>query len=207
MREQVGLLGGSFNPIHIGHLIVARAVAEKLNLSRVILIPCSRPPHKWAHELTSISHRLEMARLAVADETALEVSDVEARQERLQYPIHAIEALRREMGSQTQLRWIIGSDAVLDLCHWHRLADMMEYCEITIATRAGIAMPDLRCLETALPPEQIAQLANGVVAAPHIEVSATQIRARIRARLSIRYLVPVAVDDYIRDEGLYQPRH
>src|SRR5690606_36782176 len=97
MSERVGLLGGSFNPIHFGHLITARAVAEALDLSRVLLIPCARPPHKWPHELASMAHRLQMALLATADEPRLEVSDVEGRQDRPHYPIHAIEVLREEV--------------------------------------------------------------------------------------------------------------
>ncbi len=206
MSEKVGLLGGSFNPVHIGHLLTARAVAESLGLSRVVLIPCARPPHKWPHELAGMHHRLEMARLAAAGQPWLQVSDVEAREDGLTYPIHAIVGLQAELGGQAKLHWIIGCDAVADLCNWHRLDDMVASCEIVIATRAGFDMPDLTRLQSALSDAQVRRLQRGFIATPQLEISATQIRQRVEQRRSIRYFTPDAVCDYIADHGLYVPR-
>jgi len=206
MEDHVGLFGGSFNPIHIGHMITARAIAESLQLTQICFIPCARPPHKWPHELATMEHRLEMTRLAVAGEEGFLVSDVEAREDRLHYPIHAIESLQREMGASSRLCWIIGCDAVRELWNWHRLGDMLDSCDIVIATRAGVLAPELAGLDRFLTEPQARRLRQGPVATPNIEVSATQIRQRVRERRSIRYLVAESVSDYIDDWGLYQAR-
>lgn len=203
MGQRVALFGGSFNPIHIGHLITARTIAESLGCSRLFFIPCARPPHKWPHELAGTVHRIEMLRRAIVDEPLLAISDVECHDDHLHYPIHAIETFRRELGSQVELAWIIGSDAVPELRQWHRLADMLELCEIVVACRGGYEFPDLSFLEPVLAPAQMNRLRASRVATPHIDISATQIRQRIRERRPIRYWVPESVCDYIEEVGLY----
>ena len=205
MGDKVALYGGSFNPIHIGHLITARAIAEHLNLSRVLFVPSARPPHKWSHELASPEHRLEMVRLAIAGEPGFGVTDVELRQPRLTYPIQSIELFRQELGGSAELYWVVGGDTVRDLPTWYRLRDMLQLCHLVIAARPGFQLPDLSGLLDLLRPEQIEDLRAGVVPTPQIEVSATVIRQRVRERRSIRHLVPDAVCDYIDDYGLYLP--
>lgn len=200
----VALFGGSFNPIHMGHLIAARAVAEHLDISRVILIPAAYPPHKWSHELAGAQHRLAMARLAVAGEPHLEVSDVELRQGGMNYAIRSVEAFRDELGRGVRLHWIIGGDTLLDLRTWHRVREFVDMCRVVTAVRPGFDAPDLSPLLESLSPEQVARVRDGIVPTPRIDISATEIRWRVRERRSIRYLVPEPVREYIEDNGLYR---
>jgi nicotinate-nucleotide adenylyltransferase len=205
MGEKMALYGGSFNPIHIGHLITARAIAEHLGLSRVFFVPSARPPHKWSHELASPAHRLEMVRLAIQGEPGFGVTDVELRQPRLTYPIQSIELFRQELGVSAELHWVVGGDTLRELPSWYRLGDMLELCRLVIAARPGFQLPDMSALSGILREEQIEELRSCVVPSPQIEVSATVIRQRVRERRSIRHFVPDAVCDYIDEQGLYLP--
>lgn len=200
----IALFGGTFNPIHFGHLIAARAIAEHFDLARVILIPAAYPPHKWPHELADARHRLEMCRLAVAGEPRLEVSDIELQQGGMNYSIRSVEEFRRALGPDVRLHWIIGADTLAQLRNWHRVRQMVELCRIITAVRPGFERPDLSGLLETLSPEQVTRIRDGIVPTPHIDISATEIRWRVREGRSIRYLVPESVREYILDHGLYR---
>jgi len=200
----VALFGGSFNPIHFGHLIAARAIAEYLDLERVILIPAAQPPHKWSHQLAQAHHRLEMCRLAVAGEPRLEVSDTEFQQGGMNYSIRSVQEFRRTLAPDIRLYWIIGADTLPMLRHWHRLREMLELCRIITAARPGFEHPDLSGLLETLSPEQVNRIRDGILPTPHIDISATEIRWRVREGKSIRYLVPEPVREYILDHDLYR---
>jgi nicotinate-nucleotide adenylyltransferase len=204
MGGNVALYGGSFNPIHIGHLITARAVAEQFDLRRVLFISAGMPPHRWAHELASAADRHEMVRLAVAGEPCLEASDVELRQEGMTYSMRSVEACRSEFGPNTRLYWIIGADVLPGIGSWHRIGEMMDSCQIVTTVRAGGEIPDLSLVASVLTPTQLERLRAGIVSTPRVDVSATEIRWRIREGRSIRYLVPEPVREFIEQRGLYR---
>jgi nicotinate-nucleotide adenylyltransferase len=206
-HASVALFGGSFNPIHIGHLISARAIAEHMDLARIIIIPAAYPPHKWSHELADARHRLEMARLAVAGESHLEVSDIELLQAGMNYAIRSVEEFRRILGPDVRLHWIIGGDTLLPLRTWHRVREMVDMCRIITAIRPGFDAPDLSPLLEVLTPQQVARIREGIIPTPRIDISATEIRWRVREGRSIRYLVPEPVREYILDHGLYRKPH
>lgn len=199
----VALFGGSFNPIHHGHLIIARSVAEQVGLRRVVIIPAGYPPNKWPMELAPAPHRLQMARLAVAGDPLFEVSDIDLQQGGLNYAVNAVEAYRASAGPDVPLSWLIGADALADLPTWHRVRELADLCRIVTSVRAGYQMPDLSSLERVLAPHQVARVRESIVATPQIEISATQIRRRIAEGRSIRHLVPEPVREYILDERLY----
>jgi len=200
----VALFGGTFNPIHFGHLIAARAIAEHLDLARVIIIPAACPPHKWPHELADARHRLDMARLAVAGEPHLEVSDTELQQGGMNYSIRSVEEFRRIMDHDVRLHWIVGGDTLLHLRNWHRIREMVEMCRIITAVRPGFETPDLSRLLEVLSPEQVARIREDMIPTPRIDISATEIRWRVREGRSIRYLVPEPVREYILVNALYR---
>ncbi|GMV97715.1 MAG: nicotinate (nicotinamide) nucleotide adenylyltransferase [Phycisphaerae bacterium] len=200
----VALFGGSFNPIHFGHLIAARAIAEHLSLARAILLPAAYPPHKWSSELAPAEHRLAMTRLAVEGEPLLEASDVELRQGGINYSIRTVEAFRQELGGDVRLYWIIGGDTLPDLHMWHRIREMVDLCRIVTAVRPGFETPDLAPLLSVLSPQQVARIREGIISTPRVDISSTEIRWRIREGRSIRYLVPESVRAYIADHGLYR---
>ncbi len=204
MTGGVGLFGGSFNPIHVGHLIVARAVAERLGLDRLVLIPSAQPPHKRGDDLADAADRLEMARLAVQGEPGLEVSDVEIRRQGPSYTILTVQSYLDDLGPDAPLCWIIGGDSLPELHTWYRVAELVELCTIVTAARPGYETPDLSPLARVLSDAQIARLRDHVLPTPRIDVAATDIRRRLHAGQSIRYLVPDPVRDYIERNRLYR---
>ncbi len=203
-RGGVLLYGGSFNPIHNGHLIVARAVAEELGVERTILIPSAAPPHKAGSDLASPEHRLAMVHLAIADEPAFEVSDIELRREGPSYTLLTVQAYRQQVGPDVPLYWLIGGDTLPELHSWYHIAELVDLCRIVTAVRPGFETPDFSTLFGCLSLAQIQRLRESILSTPRIDISATQIRARVREGKSIRYLVPESVADYIAQEQLYR---
>jgi nicotinate-nucleotide adenylyltransferase len=193
--------GGSFNPIHYGHLRCAQAVAEKAGYDRVVLIPSGRPPHKRdvgpiLRDLAAAPDRLAMAHLAVSGSPLFEVSDIETRSSGPSYTIDTAQMLR-DRGWE-RVNWLIGADMLLSLPNWHRPLDLVRQVHFVVMARPGWPID-----WSALPPE-FRHLRKRVVEAPMIDISATDIRRRVRAGEPIADLVPPAVEQYIRDHGLYR---
>lgn len=189
--------GGSFNPIHHGHLLCARAVAEAKGLARVVLIPTALPPHKLqATGMAPAHHRLEMCRLATAGDPLFEVSDLEVSRAGPSYTIDTARELLRQ--GWNQVAWLIGADMVPLLPKWHEPLDLLREVELVIVARPGWLF-DWGAL-----PQPFQGLKDQVVEAPLIDISATAIRHRVAAGQSIRYLMPDAVRDYIDTHGLYR---
>jgi len=203
MSQRIGLFGGRFDPIHFGHLISARSIAERLSLSRIVLIPCARPPHRPAGELTDAASRLEMARLAVQDDPLFESSDLEIHRPGPSYTFDTVTQFRTQTGPEADLFWIIGADSLPELPTWYRVADLVRLVQIVTVTRPGCSPPPRSTLVAALGEEPTRGLLAHCYATPAIEISATDIRARVRSGRSIRYLTPEPVRSYIESRGLY----
>ncbi|MFQ5491440.1 MAG: nicotinate-nucleotide adenylyltransferase [Phycisphaerae bacterium] len=203
MNQSLGLYGGSFDPIHFGHLIIARAVAERLGLERVLFLPSADPPHKQAQQLTNPMHRAEMVKLAVAGDPLFGFDDFDLRRAGPTYTLETVKHFRDELGPDAALYWIIGADSLQDLASWHRVGELVDTCTLVTAGRSGWDETDLDALVGALSHEQIEKLQSGCVGTPRIDISATDIRQRLRRGLPVRYLLPESVADYIRQQGLY----
>jgi nicotinate-nucleotide adenylyltransferase len=189
--------GGSFNPIHHGHLICARAVAEAAGYDRVVLIPTGQSPHKPATpELALASDRLEMCRLATLADPLFDVDDVEVRRGGASYTIDTVQELARRTGNLPH--WLIGADMLLYLPKWHRAMELLEQANFVVMARPGWALD-----WQTLPPE-FRGLQKNVVQAPMIDIRATDLRQRVASGRSIEYFTPPAVCAYIRDRGLYR---
>jgi nicotinate-nucleotide adenylyltransferase len=189
--------GGSFNPIHHAHLICARAVAEKRQFERIILVPAAQPPHKPRDfELASEADRLEMCRLATAGSGLFETNDLELRRGGPSYTIETVREIKR--ASSGPIYWLIGADMLLYLPKWRQPLDLLQEVQFVVTARPGFMIR-----WTQLPPEFRSLEAN-VVEAPLIDISSSDIRRRVRADLSIDYLTPPAVCDHIRTRGLYR---
>jgi nicotinate-nucleotide adenylyltransferase len=198
------LFGGSFDPIHHGHLIVSRAAAEILHADRIILIPGASPPHKRNAALTPAVDRLKLCNLAVRDDPLFEVSDWETQQSGPNYTLHTLRHFRQTLPRQTRLYWLIGMDSLAELSSWHRIGEVVALAALVSAGRPGTARPDLSALQGLMSPEQVRELEDHILETPLIAISATEIRARVRAGLSIRYLVPEPVRAAIEARGLYR---
>jgi nicotinate-nucleotide adenylyltransferase len=189
--------GGSFNPVHHGHLICARAVAEAKGFDQVVLIPSALPPHKLhATELAGPEHRLAMCRLAVAGDPAFDVSDLELTRPGPSYTIDTALELRRR--GWDRIAWLIGADMVPILPKWHRPDELLREVDLVVMARPGWS------LDWSALPQPYQRLADQVVEAPLIDISATMIRRRVAAGRPIRYLAPHPVIDYIDAQGLYR---
>ena len=204
MSERIALFGGSFNPIHLGHLIVTRNIAEQLHLDRVILLPSATPPHKATVALLAPEHRAAMVRLAVEGEPLFEISDHDLTREGPSYTVDTVAHFREVLGPEAVLHWIIGADSLAELTTWYRVRALVSSCRIITAARPGWERIDFDVLRTRLSEEHIASLREGMLNTPRIDISATDIRHRVRAGRSIRYLVPDVVREYIEQHELYR---
>ena len=198
------LFGGTFDPIHHGHLIVVRAAAEQLAVAKVVLVPSAAPPHKENEAISAAEDRLTMVRLTVEGDDLFEVSDCELRREGPSYTLETVRSFRETLGAEACLYWLIGYDTIQDLPQWYRVGELMEECTLVTALRPGHEKDDLSGLRTVLSEEQVMRLGEYVLETPLVEVSATDIRQRVKLGQSIRYLVPAAVEEYISKEGLYR---
>lgn len=191
------ILGGTFNPLHHGHLITARAVAEAAGYDGVVLMPSAQPPHKPNFaDLAPSEDRLAMCRLAVDGSEFFTVEDLETTRSTPSYTINTARELKRR-GWQT-VDWLIGADMLLSLPTWHEAACLLREVNFVVMARPGWTLD-----WDTLPPEYRA-LSRNVVTAPRLEISSTAIRARVAAGRSIDYLVPPAVARYIAERGLYR---
>lgn len=204
MGEKMALFGGSFDPIHFGHLIVARSVAEQLGLDRVIFLPSATPPHKEASELTPADHRAAMVRLAVDGEPLFDVSDYDLTRDGPTYTVRTVAHFQQQLGPASALHWIIGGDSLAELASWYQVGDLVDRCRIITAARPGWEKPDLAVLRRLVGDARSAKVESGILETPRIDISSTVIRARVRAGRSIRYLVPEPVRAYIHEQQLYQ---
>jgi len=198
------LFGGTFDPIHNGHLIIARAVAEQLAVEKIILIPSSVPPHKMDQQISPAADRLQMTQLAVSEDDLFEVSDCELHRTGPSYTLETVLHFRQLCGPAVQLFWLIGADTISDLPGWYKIEKLLEHCTIVTAAREGCEMNDWGLLSNKLSSLQIQQLKKHVLQTPLIGISATEIRRRVMQNQSIHYLVPPVVNDYIVSSGLYQ---
>jgi len=205
MPDRIVLLGGTFDPVHHGHLIVARAVAEACRYDRITLVPSASPPHKGSARASG-ADRLAMLRLAVEAEELFDVCDVELRRTGRSYTFDTLLALRERLGPRTELHLVMGADMLADLPNWHRSRELVELARIVVARRPpwqreweGI-FADLR---SRLGPQAAERLAASVIPTPLIDISSTDIRKRLAEGRSIRFLVPEPVRAFIEQQGLY----
>lgn len=200
IREKIGIMGGTFDPIHIAHLMIADEVRDSYGLDRVIFIPAANPPHKKGGANVSADERLAMVKLAIADNPHFEVSTMEMERQGPSYSLLTFQELKAKYGDSAELYFITGSDSINDLSTWYHPEELLELCYFVGTTRPGAPM-DKSDLE-----KQFGALADKIkfLAVPELAISSTDIRARVAAGRSIKYLVPAAVEDYIKREGLYR---
>ena len=200
---RIGLMGGSFDPIHLGHLVLAEEARESLGLERVLFVPNRLPPHKPGRQMASAADRLEMVKLAIADHGAFEACDVELRRDGPSYSIDTVRQLRAQHGDGWDIHFLIGADTLPELPTWFHAAELADLCKFVVASRPGQSLANLEPLRGTFTEAQIEATASRRIEIPLIGVSSTEIRRRVREGRSIRYLVPEAVREFIIRHGLY----
>jgi nicotinate-nucleotide adenylyltransferase len=211
---KLGILGGTFNPIHLGHLRAAEEIGEDLGLEKVYLIPCGVPPHKSPHPIADFSHRLEMARVASQISPLLEVWDIEGKRSGLSYSIETLRSFHSHFGSELELFFIIGMDAFIEVETWREYRNLFQYASFVVINRPGyngeefftfldsldvgfVWNPEGQCF---CHPSGTALLRKDTTL---MDISASRIREMVHNGKSIRFLVPEGVRDYIEKVGLY----
>ena len=196
---RVGILGGTFDPVHNGHLALARAAHAELGLDLVLFIPAGEPWRK-TREISSAEHRLEMLRLAIAGEQVFGISDIELRRSGPTYTADTLEALAGERLDDS-FWFIVGADALADLPQWMDPARIVDHAMIAVADRGGASLEAAIDAATAAVPALEGRIQRFTM--PAVDVSSTDIRARVAAGGDISAMVPVVIAAYIRDQGLY----
>lgn len=215
-RQAVGILGGTFDPIHYGHLRLAEEMLELANLRRILFIPAGTPPHREAPQVSAL-HRSAMVRLAIADQPAFVLDEREVARTAPCYTVDTLRELRAELGEAQPLCLLMGGDAFLQLDTWHEWEQLFELAHIVVGSRPGFTLEDRICAaapalrlhyrQRSCAAEALSkQPAGGIaeLAIPKLEISATLIRSRVAENRSIRYLLPNAVADYIHQHHLYE---
>lgn len=195
---RIGIFGGTFNPVHKGHLLLCRQVSEKLGLDRVLLIPTNIPPHKEAAELASNAHRLEMLRLAVGDDPVLTVSDIEYRLGKKSYTFFTLTALRQEY-PDGEFYLIMGSDMLLTFDEWYRYRDIMDMAFLVAGARQEGEYAALCEKQKKLGEDRVF-----IVRTEIMDISSTELRQKLKAGEDVSVWLEPAVECYIKEHGLYK---
>lgn len=212
-RQRIGLFGGTFNPVHIGHLRCAEEIREQFALDRIVFVPAFMPPHK-KNPIVSPEHRCEMTRLAIADNPCFELSDVELQREGNSYSYDTITYFHKKEEPGSELFFIIGSDAFREVHTWRNYPDFFEQCGFIVMNRAGVRAPSplnlpgniarefMRLDENTYTHRSGNRICFGRVSA--LDISSTDIRTRIVGGRTISYLVTATVERYLLENRLYR---
>jgi len=197
---KIGVLGGTFDPVHLGHLIMAEEVRVSLGLSEIILVPAGQPLLKPAHPITPAEHRLQMLHLAIADRPHFRVSTLEIERPGPSYTVDTIAELRGQYGSEAEIFFILGWDSLAQIAEWREPLRIIEMCYLVAVPRPGYQRPDLEALEASVPgvSQRVVFLEK-----PQIDISASAIRELVARGKPINHLVPEPVAEYIIKHKLY----
>ena len=187
---KIGILGGTFNPVHLGHLILAQEAYRHFSLEKVLFIPSRVPPHKEATPLAAPEHRYNMVDIAIDSNPVFEASDIELKRQKTSYSVDTLRELKNTYGSNTEIYFLTGSDSLQELSSWKDVDEVLRLCRFVVATRPMFPMEN--------PPEN-----TELLVIPSVEISSSDVRQRVAENKSIRYLVPDGVRQYILDNKLY----
>ncbi len=204
LRFKTALFGGTFDPIHKGHIGVAHSVVDIIGADKLIFIPARRSALKVESPVASDADRLQMIRLAIAGIDKFEVSDWELRRPAPSYTIETVRHFRRELGPDAEFYWLLGADSIAELPRWYKTEELIDECSPACMYRAGYEPPDFSQLISVFGAGRVKKLQENVIQTPLIDVSSTQIRARLKKGLDASDMLSPEVADYIYKKGLYR---
>ncbi|MGE5415791.1 MAG: nicotinate-nucleotide adenylyltransferase [Acidobacteriota bacterium] len=197
---RLGVFGGTFDPIHIGHLAAAERTLSDFDLDRIIFVPANVPPHKPDHVVTPPEHRMNMVLVATAENPCFNVSNVEMVRGGRSFTVDTM-VYFREMHPEDELFFIMGMDSLLELDTWHDVEGLVALCRLVVVARPGYELDKTDSRLVNLPP--IVWDRIDYLQVPGLDISATDIRSRLKEGKSVRYLLIPQVYDYIQDHGLF----
>lgn len=200
MSRRLGVLGGTFDPIHYGHLVAAQEAHYQLELERVLFVPVGQPPHKPNEPLSPVHHRVRMIERAIEDRPHFALSRVDVDRPGPQYTADMLDLLHETWGAGTTIFFIAGSDSLTDILDWHQPARILRQAELAVVQRPGVGV-DVEALERELP-----GLRDRLhwVQMPLLDISSTDLRTRVCQGRPISFFLPPAVEAYIEEQGLYR---
>jgi len=201
--DRIGILGGTFDPIHLGHLIPAAYACNHLRLDRLILVPSAAPVHRPRHAPAAGDHRLRMCRLAAASLPPFQVSDAEVSRAEPSYTILTLRHMAATLGAGAELVLLVGEDNLPTLHTWRAIEEILDLARLAVLPRPATGPPDLGPLRAAIGEPALDEILGRRVPAPMIPISGTDIRGRVRAGQPIAGLVPASVAAYIAATGIY----
>lgn len=196
---RIGVLGGTFDPVHHGHLMLAEIARDQLGLGQVLWVPAAEPPHKQGQAITPARHRVEMLKRAIEDNLQFALSRADLDRPGPHYTVDLLDILIKQF-PEAELYFLMGGDSLRDLPTWHQPERLITQCRLVVMARPGHTI-DFEQLEESLPG---LKASVDIVEPPAIDIAGSQITGRIRAGKTIRYLVPDAVAEYIEKHHLYQ---
>lgn len=199
--KRFAVMGGTFDPIHYGHLVTAEAVREQFQLEKVLFMPTKNPPHKRNRLVTDSYHRYLMTVLATITNPYFEVSRLEIEREGVTYTVDTIRELRQIHGEDAEIFFITGADAVLEILTWHNVEELLGMCQFVAATRPGFYDHDMSKKLEEIKTKYNKEIYR--IEVPSLAISSTDIRNRIKNNKTVRYLLPESVEYYIRKNKLY----
>ena len=203
-KVKIALFGGTFDPIHLGHTMVAADACERTGAEKVIFIPAKRSPLKGFLPKAGDADRLTMISLAIAQENRFEVSDYELNKAAPSYTLKTVGHLQQEYGRDTSIHWLLGADSIDDLVYWHKITELIDACHLTTMYRGGCEPPDFTKFEHLWGRQRVEKLQRDIVQTPRVDISSTEIRRRLAAGQNVADMLHPAVADYIRAHGLYR---
>lgn len=198
-------MGGTFDPVHHGHLVAAEAVRARLGLGRVVFVPAGRPPHKEDQAVSDERHRYLMTVMATVTNPLFTVSRIEIDRPGPSFTVDTVRAFREALGAQTRLYFITGFDAVREILTWREPEAFLRLCRVVAVTRPGYPMAEVEALRAGLRDKADVVEPLDILEVPALAISSSDIRRRVAAGEPIKYLVPESVETYIEKTGLYRP--
>lgn len=199
--KRLGIMGGTFDPVHYGHLVAAEGARYQFQLEEIIFVPTGRPPHKAPEKVSKPHHRLALTHLAINTNPFFAVSTMEIERTGLSYTIDTVRETSN-LFPGAQIFFITGADAVLEILNWKNVAELLSMCFFIAATRPGYRLCSLKAGLPGFSPAQLERII--VMEVPALAISSTDIRQRVREGRPIKYLLPEPVENYILEHGLYQ---
>lgn len=200
--KRIAVMGGTFDPIHYGHLVTAEATRDKFELEKVIFVPTGTPPHKEYRKVSSRENRYLMTILATITNPYFEVSDIELKREGYTYTVDTLKKIMEIHGEDTQIYFITGADAVMEILAWKNVEQVLNMCKIVSAYRPGYDINQFR--NKVFEIERIYKNKVYLIEVPALAISSTDIRYRIKNNRTIKYLLPEQVENYVLKKGLYR---